>query len=78
MSNGRCGRRQDHHQVVNGALYRIRTGMQWRDLPDRHAPWKTVDERHRRWSMNRTWEVLLRQVEADSGLTGPPDHIGPP
>lgn len=32
VSNGRCGRWRDHRQVVNGVLYRIRTGVQWRDL----------------------------------------------
>lgn len=51
VSNGRCGRWRDHRQVVNGVLYRIRTGVQWRDLPERCGPWKTVHERHRRWSV---------------------------
>uniref|UniRef100_UPI001782950D transposase n=1 Tax=Streptomyces filipinensis TaxID=66887 RepID=UPI001782950D len=50
VSNRRCGRWRDHRQVVNGVLYRIRTDVQWRDLPERHGPWKTVHERHRRWS----------------------------
>ncbi|MFD7936555.1 transposase [Streptomyces sp. NPDC059755] len=35
---------------MNGVLYRIRTGVQWRALPERYGPWKTVHERHRRWS----------------------------
>ncbi|WP_107480815.1 transposase [Streptomyces sp. IMTB 2501] len=35
VSNGRCGRWRDHRQVVNGVLYRIRTGMRWRDRPER-------------------------------------------
>ncbi|MFI1036032.1 transposase [Streptomyces sp. NPDC020951] len=25
VGNGRCGRRRDHRQVMNGVLYRIRT-----------------------------------------------------
>jgi transposase len=28
--------------VVNGVLYRVRTGVQWRDLPERFGPWETV------------------------------------
>ncbi|MGV9407060.1 transposase [Streptomyces sp. NPDC003667] len=41
VSNGRCGRRwRDHRQVVNGVLYRIRPGVQWRDLPEQDGPWK--------------------------------------
>ncbi|MGW7610249.1 IS5 family transposase [Streptomyces sp. NPDC054766] len=70
VSNGRCGRWRDHRQVVNGVLYRIRTGVQWRDLPERYGPWKTVHERHRRWSAGGTWKVLLRRVQAKADAAG--------
>ncbi|WP_433455076.1 IS5 family transposase [Streptomyces sp. CA-142005] len=49
VSNGRCGRWRDLRQVMNGVLYRIRTGVQLRDLPERYGPWRTVHERHRPW-----------------------------
>ncbi|MFG2946249.1 transposase [Streptomyces adustus] len=29
----RGGRWSDHRRVTNGVLYRVRTGVQWRDLP---------------------------------------------
>lgn len=64
VGNGRCGRWRDHRQVINGILHRARTGVQWRDLPGRFGPWKTVYERHRRWSADGTWERLLQQVQA--------------
>ncbi|MFI1949564.1 IS5 family transposase [Streptomyces virginiae] len=35
--NNRCGRWRDHRQVINGILHRVRTGAQWRDLPERYA-----------------------------------------
>ncbi len=70
VSNGRCGRWRDHRQVVNGVLYRIRTGVQWRDLPERFGPWKTVHERHRRWSADGTWEMLLRRIQAEADAAG--------
>lgn len=70
VSNGRCGRWRDHRQVVNGVLYRIRTGVQWRDLPERYGPWKTVHERHRRWSADGTWERLLQRVQAEADAAG--------
>ncbi|MFF8983817.1 IS5 family transposase [Streptomyces globisporus] len=70
VSNGRCGRWRDHRQVVNGVLYRTRTGVQWRDLPDRYGPWKTVHERHRRWSADGTWELLLQRVQAEADAAG--------
>ncbi len=64
VSNGRCGRWRDHRQVIDGILHRVRTGVQWRDLPERFGPWKTVYERHRLWSGDGTWERLLQQVQA--------------
>ncbi|MFD6874370.1 MULTISPECIES: transposase [unclassified Streptomyces] len=33
VSNRRCGRWRDHRQVIDGILYRVRTGVQWHDLP---------------------------------------------
>lgn len=70
VSNGRCGRWRDHRQVVNGVLYRIRTGVQWRDLPERYGPWKTAHDRHRRWSADGTWEMLLQRVQAEADAVG--------
>ncbi|CAM5715629.1 transposase [Streptomyces griseorubiginosus] len=66
VSNGCCGRWRDHRQVIDGILYRVRTGVQWRDLPERFGPWKIVYERHRLWSADGTWERLLQQAAADA------------
>ncbi|MGW1107208.1 IS5 family transposase [Streptomyces sp. NPDC002540] len=70
VSNRRCGRWRDHRQVIDGILHRVRTGVQWRDLPERFGPWKTVYERHRLWSADGTWERLLRQVQAEADAAG--------
>ncbi|WP_443334157.1 IS5 family transposase [Streptomyces sp. CB02130] len=73
VSNQRCGRWRDHRQVIDGILHRVRTGVQWRDLPERFGPWKTVYERHRLWSANGTWERLLQQVQAEADAAGKVD-----
>lgn len=70
VSNNRCGRWRDHQQVIDGILHRVRTGVHWRDLPERFGPWKTVYERHRQWSADGTWEHLLRQVQAAADAAG--------
>jgi transposase len=70
VSNGRCGRWRDHRQVIDGILYRVRTGVQWRDLPERFGPWKTVYERHRLWSADGTWERVLQQLQAAADAAG--------
>ncbi|GAA3505589.1 hypothetical protein GCM10019016_127020 [Streptomyces prasinosporus] len=64
VSNGRCGRWRSHRQVIDGILHRVRTGVHWRDLPERFGPWKTVYERHRLRSADGTWERLLQQLQA--------------
>ncbi|WP_443046827.1 IS5 family transposase [Streptomyces sp. NBC_00247] len=66
----RGGRWSDHRRVINGVLYRVRTGVQWRDLPERFGPWETVYKRHRRWSADGTWQMLLSKVQAAEDAVG--------
>ncbi|MFE1907379.1 IS5 family transposase [Streptomyces gardneri] len=66
----RGGRWNDHRRVINGILFRVRTGIPWRDLPERFGSWKTVYERHRRWSADGTWDRILCAVQADADLAG--------
>jgi transposase len=56
--------------VIDGILHRVRTGVQWRDLPERFGPWKTVYERHRLWSADGTWDRLLQQIQAEADAAG--------
>ncbi|MEU9221047.1 IS5 family transposase [Streptomyces sp. NPDC048376] len=62
----RGGRWAGHRRVINGILFRERTGIPWRDLPERFGRWKTVYERHRRWSADGTWERILQAVLAEA------------
>lgn len=66
----RGGRWNDHRLVINGVLYRARTGLPWRDLPERFGSWVTVYKRHRRWSADGTWERLLAAVQAAEDAAG--------
>ncbi|WP_159393397.1 transposase, partial [Streptomyces rimosus] len=70
----RGGRWSDHRRVINGVLYRVRTGVQWRDLPERFGPWETVYKRHRRWSADGTWKMLLAQIQAAEDAAGRVDR----
>lgn len=72
-SSCRGGRWVSHRRVINGILYRNRTGVPWRDLPARFGKWKTVYERHRRWSADGTWDRLFATVLADADAEGPID-----
>ncbi|MFD3572265.1 IS5 family transposase [Streptomyces sp. NPDC058667] len=66
----RGGRWSDHRRVINGVFYRVRTGVQWRDLPERFGPWETVYKRHRRWSADGTWTMLLSRIQAAEDAAG--------
>jgi transposase len=62
----------DHRTVINAIMFRARTSCPWRDLPPGYGNWKTVYNRHRRWSLDGTWERALDGLragcdEAESG-----------
>lgn len=61
---------RDHRQVVNGIVYRLRTGCPWRDLPAEFGPWQTVWKRHARFSRDGTWDRVLEQLLADADAAG--------
>ncbi|MEV6859371.1 IS5 family transposase [Streptomyces microflavus] len=61
---------RDHRQVVNGVLWRLRTGAPWRDLPERYGPWQTVYERFARWEADGTWAKLLEHVQVRDDAAG--------
>src|SRR6516164_1491599 len=45
-------------EVLNGILYLVRTGCQWRLLPKDFPPWSTVHTWYRRWRRDGTWERI--------------------
>lgn len=49
--------------MVNGILWRTRTGSPWRDLPASYGRWKTIYNRHRRWSADGTWARVLGELQ---------------
>jgi transposase len=60
----RVGRWADHRAVIDGVFFRTRTSTPWRDLPPVYGSWKTVYNRHRRWSLGGTWEDILDGLRA--------------
>jgi transposase len=43
-------------------LFKAKTGVAWRDLPERYGPWKTVYNRFWRWSRDGTLTMLVSRV----------------
>jgi transposase len=59
-----------HRKVIEGAIYRYRTGVAWRDLPAEFGPWQTVWKRHHRFSCDGTWDRVLTALQAQADANG--------
>jgi transposase len=70
MTPRRGGRWRDHRQVLNGILFRTRTGVPWRDLPARYGPWETVYERFARWQTDGTWARIQAALHTQADAAG--------
>jgi transposase len=57
---------QDHRRVVEGIVWRFRTGSPWRDLPEEFGPWQTAWKRHHRFSVDGTWDKVFAELLADA------------
>ncbi|MFI0374518.1 IS5 family transposase [Actinomadura sp. 1N219] len=70
VTDGRGRQWRDHRQVLNGILWRLRTGAPWRDVPERYGPWQTCYERWKRWDGDGTWARLLEAVQVKDDAVG--------
>ena len=63
------GTAADNRRFVDAVIYRYRTGIPWRDLPDRYGHWKPTHKRYRRWCENgvfaRIFEILARDADSE-------------
>ena len=57
--NSRGVARVDDRRVINGILWRFRTGSSWRDVPERYGPRTTLYNRFSRWRAAGVWDRLL-------------------
>lgn len=56
--------RVDDRRVLNGILWRFRTGSPWAEIPDRYGPSTTCYNRFVRWRKAGVWDRLLATVSA--------------
>ncbi|MQT04389.1 IS5 family transposase [Streptomyces jumonjinensis] len=65
------GRRPlDDRTVLNGIVWKFRTGVAWRDVPERYGPWATLHTRFRRWTLDGTFKRMLRAAQAGTDAAG--------
>ena len=68
-------RRVDLRPVLNGIIFRLRTGCPWPQLPARFGDDRTVHRPCQQWCqrgiLGRLWAVLVETCEELGGVDGP-------
>jgi transposase len=57
---------KDNRLFVEAVLYRYRSGIPWRDLPERFGDYRVIHTRYTRWSNTGVWERVFRVLSEDS------------
>ena len=60
------GTAADNRLFVDAIIYRYRTGIPWRDLPERYGDWKATHKRLRRWCKSGVFARLLKALAFDA------------
>jgi transposase len=55
---------------IEAVLFRAKTGMPWRDLPERFGPWKSVYNRFSNWAKKGHWEVIFKELQLEVDEVG--------
>ncbi len=55
--------RKDDRKVMDSIFFVLRTGMPWRDLPERYGPYTTCCDRFDRWSKSGRWQKILDDLQ---------------
>ena len=59
--------RVDDRRVLNGILWRLRTGAPWAEIPLRYGPHMTCVNRFSRWRKAGVWSAILEAILAAHG-----------
>lgn len=54
--------RKDTRTMMNGILYRLQTGISWRELPEEYGPWQSVYGRFRLWKQQGAWRQVFQTL----------------
>src|SRR3954465_13043662 len=61
----RTGPRAADRRFVDAVLYRAKTGVAWRDLPERFGSWKSVYNRFSNWARRELWAEIFKALRLD-------------
>lgn len=57
---------KDNRLFVNAVLYRYRTGIPWRALPEEFGDFRVVHTRFSRWAKKDIWKKVFENLSEDA------------
>lgn len=66
MSSGRIYNKPEHRMTFEGILFRLRTGIPWRDLPKEFGDWSAVYRRFNLWSKKGLLDILFNELSRNA------------
>ena len=66
---GKRGRpRKDNPIMLSGMLWIVRSGAQWRELPETYGPWQSIYAQFAKWGDDGTLEVVFHTLSTDADM----------
>ena len=62
---------RDNRLFVEAVIYRYRSGIPWRDLPERFGDYRKVHTRPMRWSRKGVWQKVFEHLAEDTDPESP-------
>lgn len=64
LNTGRGRKMHDRRTIINAVLWLVKTGIPWRDLPEKYGKWNSIYKRFSLWQTDGTWELILDALMA--------------
>ena len=59
---------RDNRLFLEAVLWRVRTGLPWRDLPSDFGNWNSVFQRFRRWALAGVFDRIFERLSGEPDL----------
>ena len=63
MRSKGCKNSANNRNVMEAILWKLRTGAQWREVPEKFCPWSTAYNRFNRWAEKGLWDEFFLSYE---------------